>query len=88
MNWLRIVFDNFWWKLLALGIAVALWAIVANEPELSTFATVRVAYKNVPDDLEISEIDPMGAITLDRETIGISDLKALEGFLRALEHES
>ena len=30
MNWLRIVFDNFWWKLLALGIAVALWAIVAN----------------------------------------------------------
>jgi CRP/FNR family transcriptional regulator len=30
----------------------------------------------------------MGAITLDRETIGISDLKALEGFLRALEHES
>jgi CRP-like cAMP-binding protein len=30
----------------------------------------------------------MGAITLDRDTIGISDLKALEGFLRALEPEN
>jgi hypothetical protein len=30
----------------------------------------------------------MGAITLDRGTICISDPKALEGFLRALEHES
>jgi CRP-like cAMP-binding protein len=30
----------------------------------------------------------MGAITLDRDTIGISDLKALEGFLRPLEQEN
>ena len=29
----------------------------------------------------------MGAITLDRDTIGFTDLKALEGFLRALEQE-
>ena len=30
----------------------------------------------------------MGAITLDRDAICISDLKALEGFLRALEQEN
>jgi CRP-like cAMP-binding protein len=30
----------------------------------------------------------MGAITLDRDTIRISDLKALEGFLHAVEHGS
>jgi hypothetical protein len=29
----------------------------------------------------------MGAITLDRETIGIADLRALEGFLHAVEPE-
>jgi len=65
MSRLRYITDNFWWKLVALGIAVALWAIVANEPELSTFATVRTAYKNVPDDLEISTIEPTGPISLE-----------------------
>jgi CRP/FNR family transcriptional regulator len=30
----------------------------------------------------------MGAITLDRDSIGISDLKTLEGFLRALEQDN
>jgi len=30
----------------------------------------------------------MGAITLDRETIRIADLKALESFIRAAEHET
>lgn len=65
MSRLRYVTDNFWWKLLALGIAVALWAIVANEPELSTFITVRSAYKNLPDDLEISAIEPAGPISLE-----------------------
>ena len=28
MNWVHFVFHNFWWKLLALGIAVVLWALV------------------------------------------------------------
>ena len=30
----------------------------------------------------------MGAITLDRDTIGIGDVRALESFLRAVEPES
>ncbi len=42
------------WKLLSLGVPLAIWALVASEPELSTFATARVEYKNLPDDLEIA----------------------------------
>jgi len=65
MKWVQVLLHNFWWKLAALGIAVVLWALVANEPELSTFATVRLEYKNLPDDLEISSMEPVGTITLE-----------------------
>jgi YbbR domain-containing protein len=65
MNWVHFIFHNFWWKVLALGIAIVLWALVANEPELSTFATVRVEYKNLPEDLEISSMEPVGTVTLE-----------------------
>ena len=65
MKWVQLITDRFWWKLLALAIAVVLWALVANEPELSTFATVRLEYKNLPDDLEISAMEPVGTITLE-----------------------
>jgi YbbR domain-containing protein len=61
---LRLVFHNFWWKLLALAIAVVLWALVASEPELSEFATVRLEYRNLPDDLEISS-DPVTSVSLE-----------------------
>ena len=55
MQWtIGLLTQNFWWKLLALAIAFTIWVLVANEPELSTFTTVRVAYRNIPDDLEIS----------------------------------
>lgn len=56
--------ENFGWKLLALATAVLLWAIVASEPELSVFVTVPLAYKNLPDDLEISR-EPVNSITLE-----------------------
>lgn len=45
---------NIGWKVLSLGAAVVLWFSVASEPELATLHTVPVAYKGVPDDLEIS----------------------------------
>jgi YbbR domain-containing protein len=51
---LGLVTQNFWWKVLALAISFVIWALVASEPELSTFDTVRLEYRNVPDDLEIS----------------------------------
>ena len=65
LQWtLRLVFHNFWWKLLAVAIAVVLWALVASEPELSEFATVRLEYRNLPDDLEISS-DPISSVSLE-----------------------
>ena len=60
----RLVFHNFWWKVLAVAIAVVLWALVASEPELSEFATVRLEYRNLPDDLEISS-DPVTSVSLE-----------------------
>jgi len=60
LRWtLQLVFHNLGWKLLALAIAVVLWALVASEPELSEFATVRLEYRNLPEDLEIGS-DPVG----------------------------
>jgi hypothetical protein len=58
------IFQNFWWKALALAIAVAIWWAVAMEPELSTFQTVRLEYKNLPNDLEISS-DPVESVVLE-----------------------
>src|SRR5437764_15315311 len=59
-----VVFENFWWKLLSLAVAVVIWGLVASEPELSTFSTVRVEYKNLPDDLEISS-EPVSTVLLE-----------------------
>ena len=65
LRWtLRLVFHNFGWKLLALAIAVVLWALVASEPELSEFATVRLEYRNLPEDLEINS-DPVSSVSLE-----------------------
>jgi len=65
LNWARkLLVENVGWKVLSLVIAVVLWALVASEPELATFATVRLEYKNLPEDLEISS-EPVGAISLE-----------------------
>jgi len=61
---LRAILNNFWWKMLALLAAVVIWALVASEPELATFATVRVEYKNLPDNLEISS-EPVSSVVLE-----------------------
>jgi len=58
------VTQNIGWKLLSLAIALVVWGVVANEPELSTFATVSVEYRNLPDDLEISS-DPVSTVKLE-----------------------
>ena len=68
MKWgkrlLGLVTQNIGWKLLSLAIALVGWGVVANEPELSTFATVSVEYRNLPDDLEISS-DPVSTVKLE-----------------------
>ena len=65
LQWtLHLLFHKFGWKLLALAIAVVLWALVASEPELSEYATVRLEYRNLPDDLEIGS-DPVSQVSLE-----------------------
>jgi len=49
-----LIWRNIWWKLFALLIAVLLWIAVANEPELSTFVSVPVEFKDLPPGLDIS----------------------------------
>ena len=56
--------QNLGWKALALASAVALWALVASEPEFSVFVRAPLAYKNLPDDLEISA-EPVNTISLE-----------------------
>jgi hypothetical protein len=70
-----LLFENLAWKLLALAVAVVIWALVASEPELATFVTVRLEYKNLPDDLEISS-EPMTSVVLE--------LRGPSGQLRAI----
>ncbi|HEY1220226.1 MAG: CdaR family protein [Bryobacteraceae bacterium] len=65
LQWVAgLISNNFWWKVLALTIAVLIWAVVASEPELSTFATARVEYKNLADGLELSS-EPVTQIILE-----------------------
>jgi len=46
--------QNVGWKLLSLAAAVLLWIAVSSEPELSTFISLPVEYKNLPTALEIN----------------------------------
>jgi hypothetical protein len=65
LRWLvSLVFANFGFKVLSVAAAVAIWASVATEPELSTFVTAPVEYKNLPDDLEISST-PTASVLLE-----------------------
>lgn len=65
LKWIpNLLFQNFGWKILSLAIAVVIWALVATEPELATFANVRLEYKNLPDGLEISS-EPVSSVVLE-----------------------
>ena len=65
VKWTRaLVWQNFGWKLLSLGMAVLIWALVATEPELGARVAVRLEYKNLPEDLEFSS-EPAGPISLE-----------------------
>src|ERR1700691_6231634 len=61
---LRLIFENIGWKLLSLAAAATIWAMVATEPELSTFASTQVEYKNLPNDLEIGS-SPLTSVMLE-----------------------
>jgi hypothetical protein len=59
-----LVLKNIGWKLLALAMALIIWGLVYSEPELSTFTTVRLEYKNLPEELEISS-EPVSTVVLE-----------------------
>ena len=44
---------NIGWKLLSLAAAILLWISVAGEPELATFVSAHVEYKNLSPGVEI-----------------------------------
>jgi len=50
---MKLITRNFGWKLLSLGIAVALWMVAAREPEFATSLSVPIEFKNIPEDLDI-----------------------------------
>jgi hypothetical protein len=65
LKWLGgLMVENFWWKVLSVALAVALWAVVRSEPELSTFPVAPVEYKNLPDDLEFNA-EPVSSVKLE-----------------------
>lgn len=45
---------NIGWKLLSLAAAILLWMSVAAEPELATYISVHVEYKNLTPGVEIN----------------------------------
>lgn len=51
---MRLLFENFGWKLLSLTLAVLLWFAILGEPRLSTFISAPLEFRNTPEDLEIS----------------------------------
>jgi len=61
---LRLVTHNAGWKLLSLVVAFAIWMLVASEPELSTFATARIEFQSLSDNLELSST-PVTTILLE-----------------------
>jgi hypothetical protein len=67
LRWIEHAFTrNVLWKLLSLAIAVLIWMLVESEPQVSTFATARLEYRNLPEDLEISS-EPVTSVVLELE---------------------
>ncbi|MGH9657874.1 MAG: CdaR family protein, partial [Bryobacteraceae bacterium] len=60
----RLLTRNLGWKLFSLAIAAFLWLTYARDPELGTFISVPVAYKAMPDELEIGS-DLVASVSLD-----------------------
>ncbi len=61
---LRLISHNFLWKLGALAGAIVIWALVASEPELSTFTNVRIEFRNLPPQIEIGN-SPSDTVMLE-----------------------
>lgn len=54
MTVVKVLFENFWWKIAALVLAMALWFTLILEPDLVTSASVPIFFKNLPQNLEFA----------------------------------
>lgn len=54
----QLLLHNLGWKAVSLLIAIALWVVVAREPQLATSLSVPVEFKNMPNDLDFSSAVP------------------------------
>lgn len=59
MDWLkRLLLHNWWLKLLSLGLAYALWAIVTQTPPVEMRMSVPVELANLPPGLAVANQSP------------------------------
>lgn len=72
----RLFTENIGWKLLALGLAIALWVALGHDSETAASVSAQVRYKELGDGLEISSGIP--------ETVTLE----LRGPSRRLQHEN
>ncbi len=54
----HVLTANLGWKLLSLGIAFVLWAVMGRQSEMATTISVPVQYRNIADDLDLSSDVP------------------------------
>ena len=61
MRWLT---HNLGWKVLSLAAAFLVWWNIANDPDLATFLSAPVQFRNYPKDLEISSTS-IGSVEIE-----------------------
>ncbi|MBV8819932.1 MAG: YbbR-like domain-containing protein [Acidobacteriaceae bacterium] len=54
----RLLTVNLGWKLLSILLAFLLWVSIAQEPEVSSYVSVPVLFRNMPDQLDITSEPP------------------------------
>lgn len=71
----KLVLDNWWLKLLSLGLAFALWLAVGNAPPVEVRIAVPVEIHNLPADLRLlSDLPTHVQVTLNASEPVLSQL--------------
>ncbi len=51
---IKLLLENFWWKIGALGVAIGLYATMVLEPDVVTSASLPIFFRNLPRELEFA----------------------------------